>query len=508
MANTQDNTNKIRFLTAVISFLLSVFAIYSDDLINSDGILYIETAEAFLQGGLAESVNLYDWPLFSICIAFVHQLTYLPLELSAYAINILFFVLLTDSLVLVCKKILANQQHLLIAVLIILCFITLNDYRSYVIRDIGYWCFSLLSLYRFIQFVELPNFKNATFWQLVAIAATLFRIEGIILLLTLPLYVVFTSPLKMAFKQLIKLNYLLIISIVIGSIVSISLSGVTVSFGKISNVLTYINPDNFLDTFSAKTSIIENQILNKYSADYSTLILSSGLLVMLFYKLTKAISVGYLGLFVISFYQQKFIPPGHYRNLLVYFLLLNIGILVVFMFNQFFVSKRYAIVALLSLLLLLIPRLCQFVQQSWQQKDRFWITIIILVLLVNFVAGITKSNSKRYVKNTAIWASQNLPVQSKVLTDDEYIHYYYRKHQLENNLTRFHIGSYNHPTNYYNFNHIVSRYQQYDYLILVEKRKNTSLKKMKSGMQLKRIFSQKNARGDKASVYQVVSTQE
>jgi len=505
MDNTPDNSTKIRFFTAIVSLLLSLFAVYSDDLINSDGILYIETAEAFLQGGLAETVKLYNWPFFSICIAFIHQLTQLPLELSAYLINILLFVLLTDSLVLLSKKTLANQQQLFIAALIMLCFITLNDYRSFVIRDIGYWAFCLLGLYRFIKFIELPSFKNATFWQLAIITATLFRIEGAILLVCLPLYALFTTPLTIGLKQWLKLNYVVIFSLVIGSIVSMSLTGFAESFGKLATVVNYIEPDKFLANFTARSSIVEHQVLNKYSADYSGLILSSGLLVMLFYKLIKALTVGYLALYIASHFKYKLSPPSAYRNLFIYFFLINIGILAIFMFNHFFTSKRYAIIAILALLLLLLPRLCQLIQQIWQQKKWPWVTIIALVLTINFVAGITKSNSKRYVKNTAIWASQNLPAESKILTDDEYINYYYRTRQPEHQLTRLDIGSYNNAYHRYEFEKITSSYQQFDYLILVEKRKNKALPIMKENMQLEPIFSQQNARGDKASVYQVIS---
>ena len=100
MELTNSNTLfKIRAFTALASLLLSVFAYYSNDIINNDGILYMNMAEAFLQGGLAETVKLFNWPFFSILVASIHQLTSLPLETSANILNALLFVLLLDTLI-------------------------------------------------------------------------------------------------------------------------------------------------------------------------------------------------------------------------------------------------------------------------------------------------------------------------------------------------------------------------------------------------------------------------
>lgn len=508
MEQNNYNLTKLRFGTALISLLLSVFVIYSDDLINRDGILYIETAEAFLQGGLADALDVYNWPFFSIFIALVHQLTSLPLELSAYIINTLFFVLLTDTLVLLSYKILPNKQQLLIAALIILCFSTLNEYRSYIIRDIGYWYFCCLILFRFIQFIEIPTLRNASIWQLVAVMAILFRVEATVIVLLLPLYLAFSFPIKAAIQSILKLNYIFILSLVIGSFYVIGFTESVITFNKLDDLLAYIDINDLLGKFNEKAEIIEHQILIKYSASYSAFILSFGLIGMLFYKLMKALTIGYLGLYIFSWWKQKQIQLSPYAGLILYFFLLNILILSAFMFKEFFISKRYAIIAILSILILIIPRLTLLFHQSSSKRNNRALTIISFVLLVSFIDGIHKSNSKHYVKNTAIWASKNLPSNSDVLTDDVFINYYYRTHLLteKNNLTHLNIGAYNSARKRYALDKFKSSFYKYDYLILVEKHRNEKLKKLLELMQLERIYSESNARGDMASIYRVVST--
>ncbi|HHA19656.1 MAG TPA: hypothetical protein ENK70_08130, partial [Methylophaga sp.] len=89
---------------ALISLLLSILALYSDDIINSDGIMYIELSQAYLDGGLIASAKVYNWPFFSILVALIHQITQLSLETSTYVLNTILFVLLTDVLVLISNK--------------------------------------------------------------------------------------------------------------------------------------------------------------------------------------------------------------------------------------------------------------------------------------------------------------------------------------------------------------------------------------------------------------------
>ena len=506
MELTNSNTLfKIRAFTALASLLLSVFAYYSNDIINNDGILYMNMAEAFLQGGLAETFKLFNWPFFSILVASIHQLTSLPLETSANILNALLFVLLLDTLILISKKFQLNPQQLAVAAMLFICFQSFNEYRDFIIRDFGYWAFSTLALYRFILFLEKPSITNATLWQLIAVAAVLFRVEGIVILLGLPLYLfIYHSP-KVALKQIVKLNYLFILAIISVTVFTIELSGISAAFNKITTVTKYISPDVFLDRFNQKTSIIETQVLNQYSVKYSAFILSSGLIFMLCYKVIKALSLGYLGLFLFSWWQKNKIPAVPYRNLIIYFAALNIVILLTFLFHEYFMSRRYAMVTLISLLLLMLPRLTDLIVQAWTARNKWLLAVIGLVLLIGLVDGITQSRSKAYIKETAIWASQNLPANSTAITDNTIIQYYYQSHQPKAALSKVWVGAYSSNGYQDNFEKILKTSLNYDYLIVVEKYNNIKIKKLLATMKLEQIYSQETKRHNKASVYKILT---
>ena len=508
MEPTNSNTLfKIRAFTALASLFLSVFAYYSTDIINNDGILYMGMAEAYFQGGLSGMMKYsgFNWPFFPILVSYIHQLTLLPMETSAYILNALLFVLLLDTLILISRKFQLTSQQLAIAALLFICFQSFNEYRDYIIRDFGYWAFCSLALYRFILFLEKPSITNATLWQLVAVMAVLFRVEGIVILLGLPLYLfIYHSP-KVAVKQSVKLNYLFILAVLAVTVLTIEMSGISAAFSKIVTVTNYINPDIFLDTFREKAAIIETQVLNQYSASYSAFILSSGLIFMLCYKVIKAISFGYLGLFLFSRWQKNKIQAVPYRSLIIYFAALNIVILLAFLFHEYFMSRRYAMVTLISLLLLMLPRLTDLISQAWTSRNKGLLAVICIILLIGLVDGIHQSRSKAYIKETAIWASQNLPENSTVITDDRIIQYYYQSHQPKAALSKVWVDSYHNDAYQNSFNQIEKNYLNYDYLIVVEKRKNKKIKQLLATMKLEQIYSQETKRQNKASVYKILA---
>lgn len=483
------NISKIRLHTALLSLVLSVLSFYLDDIINRDGIKYVNMAEIFLSSGFNDAAQIMGWPFFSILIAYIHKITTLPFEYSAYLINSFLFVLVTDSFILLSNRILQNKQHLIYSSLFILCFYSLNEYRDFIIRDVGYWAFCSLSLLHFIHFLESPSWKNALFWQLLTIVSILFRIEGIIILLALPLYLFSYRSLKLAFYQASQLYFLLLTSLLLIGLFSLGLADVSSLIERLASERHYSGLLHLFDVFNHKVNIISSQVLNKHSQEYAALILGSGLLVMLIYKLIKGVTIAYLGLYFISRWQQKNTFQFPYQYLLTYFLFLNILILVAFLFHGYFMSTRYMILTLLTALLLMLPRLCDFIESLWLTRNKRMLTLVGLILFIGLVDSVTSSRSKSYIKATAIWAGQNLPENVSILTDNTFIRYYFNSQKPTSNL--------------YLENNI-NTYKKYNYLIVVEKRHNKELKEMLQQMDIQSQYSLENKRGDKTTIYKVL----
>jgi hypothetical protein len=484
----QDDIAKIRIGVALAGALLSFIAVYFDDLINADGVLYINMASAFLNGGLEETAKLHNWPAFSIMLAYIHKLTTIPLETSAYLLNGLLFALLNDTLIRISHKILPNKNQLLIAALFIICFQPINEYRDFVIRDIGYWAFIALSLYYFILYLKTPTLKIATIWQLVAIMSVLFRIEGIVILLGLPLFLFATQKPSYGLKRLLLLNYLFIISLLPITLMTLNSFSSHGAFNKIDAFSFYTNIDHFSAQLNDSIATIKTQILNKYSEQYAGIILISGLLAMLAYKLIHALNLGYILLYIISWHGQKQTRKNPTRSLLYYFSILNVLILTVFVLQQYFVTTRYTVMALISFLLLMLPILCGYLEAAWINRKRFIMTIASTILIINLADSLIQSNSKSYIKDAAIWAAENLPQESTILTDETIIQYYAKANKTGTNIS---VGNLN-------------THRNYDYTIAIKKKSDTKNGNSSSIEKLESVYNKQNKRGDRIDIYKSI----
>lgn len=483
------NFNQIRLLTAVSSLVLSVLAFYFNDIINRDGVMYMEMVEAYLDGGLQAMASIYDWPFFTMLVAWFSKGLSLPTELAASGLNCILFVIFTDALLLISRRILPNLQQVTIAGILILCFYSINEYRDYIIRDIGYWAFSTLALYQLIQYLDKPGLKYALLWQVCAMVALLFRIEGMVLLLVLPLFVLFSQPTRAGLTKLLQLNSLLIPVTLIVSTAALTATGWVEAFDKLSNYLAYLNTEALQQQLEQRLTILEEKVLHPFSAEYSGLILFSGLFVMLLYKLLEGLSIGYTLLLILAWWQVQETVTSRHLGLIFWFVLINLVILMAFTFKQYFVVSRYCIMAIIGLFLLILPYLTKLIAQSWQQH-RYWLTGFIgFVVLAGVIDTFHTTNSKTYIKDTAIWASHNLDNSDKILTDDEFLQYYLKREQTPVSISYRRQG--------------LGNYRAFDYLLLVEKHRSLQVKPIK-GIELELVYQRENRRGNKASVYRVI----
>jgi hypothetical protein len=508
------NSTRVRIFTVLVSLLLSLQAVYFDDIINRDGIMYLQMVEAYLSGGLAATRIIFDWPAFPILVAWVHQITTFSIETSAFLTNSILFLLLTDALVLISGLIVSSQRQLIIASILILGFTPINEYRDFISRDVGYWAFSSLALYQFMLFIKSPNYKTATLWQVFMLIAILFRIEGSVILLALPLFLLFSRKPSEGLKRIIQASYLQIITL--AAIVAFLLSqpDLMASFGKLSSISNYLDLSVYTNRLSQYTDVIEHQILNQYSEGYAAFILISGLLAMFAYKILKFFSVSYLIVYFVT--ASKTLPPHakQLQQLLLYFFALNILILIAYLFKNYFISSRYTLMALISLLLIVMHSLSHGIERLWLGKNKVLLSVIAFALFYSVADTSTQSNRKTYIKDVAVWAAHNLPDDSLVMTDDHFILHYFDAEKTAASLCVKQL---------YKQSSFLKRYADtmpytsgpcadirsdsylyFDYIIVVEKRRTTGLKDFLKTLNITMIHHTGKENKNGASVYKVI----
>lgn len=485
---SQANLTQVRMLLAILSLLLSVMAFYRDALMNSDGILYMDMAEAYLSGGLAATAKLYNWPFFSILVAWIHQISGLALERVAQIINIVFFVVFTDAILLVSSRILENSKQLIIAAIFILCFITLNDYRPYIIRDMGYWAMILLSLYFMMKFIERPRWTTALNWQLVTALAFLFRIEAIAFFMLLPLATLTQFPIRQALKNSLKLYSGGIVVASIAAGLFLHQHGLTSAFGKVDEVIHFLNFEQIIERFNHHSNVLATEVLSPYAEDDSGTVLASGLIFMFLMKVLTGLSMSYIGVYLYSLYKAEpaRMASRGFHPVLIHFAIINIIVLLTFLFSSYFVSTRYVVVLLVALLIMMLPRLSQFVVLQLERRHYTSVCIVGVILILGLVDSMTSSVTKGYIKETAIWASQHLPENSTAVTDDIFIKYYFNA---------------NHPKAELTYSKKLRHTKHFDYIILIEKLKDRPYPKAITSSGI--IFHAENERGDRATIYKI-----
>lgn len=487
-SNFSLSFSQIRLITALISLLLSAAAYYYDDIINRDGVMYMEMVQAYFDGGLSSMATIYDWPFFAMITAWLSQLSGLPIELSANTLNSILFVVFTDALLLISHRLLPNLRQVGIAAVLILSFYSINDYRDFLIRDIGYWAFCSLALYQLMRYQLQPNLKTAIHWQLSALIAILFRVEGIILLLLMPFFALSSYRLKSSFLELARLHTLNLLIGLVLIIVTVSLTEWLNAFDKVSDYLAYLNTEALQLKLDERLNVLEKHILSPFSADYSALILFSGLSVMLVFKLLKGIT-GYYGLiWLVALKTATHVPAHRYRKLLWGFLAVNVLILLAFLFRQYFVVTRYCVMAIVGLFLLILPKMTQAIEAAWLNRRHGLFAFFAFLVFAGFVDAYHTTNSKSYIKNTAIWAQQNLKHNSLIATDDEFIQYYFKRN--------------NNQTIVYNPRGLKD-IERFDYLIRVEKKGAKTLAQLYEITTVEIVYELHNRRGNKAKVYRI-----
>ena len=290
LGHMPSSTMHIRLLLAVLSLLLSAYALIADDIINSDGILYMQMAEAYMQGGLAAMASLYDWPFFALLVGIISQLSGLHPETSAALLNALLFVVFTDALLLIARQLLPAGRQLGIAALLILLFYSINDYRDFIIRDIGYWAFISLALLQFLYFLREPHWQSALLWQFFGLVALLFRIEASIILLLMPLFLWFSQRQQPLSKSFLQLYSLLILAGLLAVIAMIAGAGWAAAFGKLGSIVNYLDFAGFQERFEPHAQVIAEKILHPVADDEAGRVLFFGLMGMLMMQLLLGLS--------------------------------------------------------------------------------------------------------------------------------------------------------------------------------------------------------------------------
>ena len=415
-------------LVAVASLLLSLWLIIIDPLINRDAIIYLRSADAYLQHGFIASQELFGRPLISICFATIHQLTGLPLVLSGQLLNSLFYALLCVSFVATVGTLGGDRRVQLFAAMVILSHPMINDHRSSIMRDPAYWAFIMLAFRELLLYTRGPSLSNQLRWLCYVAMASLFRFEGLFFAVLAPLSLLAMRDHPHKFKQCLRLW------IPQAIIVGLALAG-AIFYKSLMEPGSRLFPaiERYIrklfslpDAFAELSSSAGEIMLAHFSREDATLAVVTGLFSVLLINIVRAIMWPWA---LALLWGWKDNIAGRLRTndaiLLNSHILISLLYLTVFTLISRFMLERYAC-QIVILILLYIP----FILNSlWSDTGRPWKKVLIILVLTGVsVDSLTNSDHRKvFIRDANDWVVSHTPEHASLVTNNKYIAYFSKR---------------------------------------------------------------------------------
>lgn len=415
---------------ALASLLLSLWALYQDPVINTDGILYVDAAEDFARGDWSAGFGVYKWPFYSLVIASVSALTGITEGHAAYLVNASLYVLLVLGFISFVRVLGGSGRVLWLAAGVVLLHPELNAFRSFVIRDVGYWACYIWSLVFYLAYVHSGRSRLLWSGVLLAICAFLFRVEGIILLTLLPacVYVSRTGAGKRA-NAIILLAALATGAVVVAAPLWHYVSEVKTSTGDLlAHPLDHIaNSWQLLGAGVAdRLAALQREFPGVASYATAVPVYLTTVLAMALLESIRAVGVVFAGLVIYALCRNRTYIPEPFRSWWWFMIGIQAALVLQFGITNFFLAKRYP-VALALTFLPIVPFLLDDIWRRWETPGRknAWPALILVVLIaIQSLDGLNIGTRKHYLKDAGLWLRSNAPPGSSIYSNDRILLYY------------------------------------------------------------------------------------
>lgn len=497
--------NLIIFMTFLISLSLSFWTGYRDNVINPDGICYLLSAKSLSSGSIKEAMHFCPqahWPFYSILIYGIAKITHFSYLHAAQFLNAFFSLLSVSAFLFIIRELGANKWILILASFVFLFNHQLNVLRDNVIRDHGFWAFYLLSLLLILRFFNTSQYLYGLFWSASLFVATLFRIEGIIFLLFIPLIALFASSKNWSSR----LHAFILLNIPIICFALIATLWLQFNqkyqFNDLGRVYEAINQllhgwqKIRMQYLSVKLAIAHYVLPRESYADTGavTLIMELG---WYLYNIIITFSFGYTLLVCYAWWQGIVSFSKQAKWVVMSYLVLNACITLGFLAENLFISKRYLIAMALTLMIWVPFAVYDLIIKFHSTKHRIALLIILFFMGSSSISGIIEFGySKTYIKHAGQWIDENIPKNATLYANDFQLMYY--SHHFGDDIFKI-------LPNFLNIGVISQqRWQEYDYLALkLNNKEDAVTKEVLSEISMQPIKDFKNKRGNHIAIYQI-----
>lgn len=479
------------YLIFILAILVCCRVLYiQHGWITNDSILYFEMARHFATGDweAGKAVEGYTWGFYPGLIALVHVISGLGLQASANLLIVSFFILLVSGLMRLVRIAGGNESTQSYAVLLLLgSGYIVGDILPMASRDLGYWAVMTHAVNQLILFYQHGRWKYAIHWQLLGLLAMLFRIEGAVQLLVLPL-VGFMFSAKAS--RMIKSYALLIAGMLCLPLVMLFSSLSLDDLGRVKELFTGLQDIqlNVQQNLSQRVQVMRDQVIGEPFQEYAWV---TFLLAYFSIATLKCLSVAGWSPTLLAFAERhsikKSMEPVAYKILLFWMLLSwLIGCLITFKVNL--LSARY--VALFGFVLIIfasfaLQRLLHD-KRPMKLSRQAILTLSVIILMVGFVSNVKSKPETFYYEIDAVSY-----VKSRLMPGDQVLY--------SSAKQRFYAGAAFDTRFDYSWEALDKRIaagelQQYEYILLKfgdsidEQKKLAQLRRQLTAFKLEKVF--------------------
>ncbi len=423
------------FCSAFISVLLSVWCVYIDPIVNNDGIQYFRVAAGLLSGQWQEAIAIHHWPFYSMLIAATSKLTGLNIEISAHVVNTGLFVLLVVGFIAAVVELGGDRRVVVFAALVILLLPGLNKYRSYVIRDTGYLAFYIWSLVFLFRCWQHPTGKSILGWLVCTFTAFLFRIEGVVFLLFMPAIMLAHRFRNSTVYRLSALVTLILLGILLFSVFSLwtlsselgadqadvlsrPLSSMALAWERIGSELWF------------KLHALRQEFLGEFSGKYVYAVFILTLITIVVFEVLRKLVIVYALLGIHAVWRDLAFPRMTLRPLWAGLILVNLLILIIFTVTKLFLTGRYTLGLVLTIMLA-VPFSLSYFYGRWREHhpgmpsvNRWTFPVLAVICLAVGVKGLDRFTDKAYLKTAGRWVAALSVTNAKLYSNNRTLIYY------------------------------------------------------------------------------------
>lgn len=427
----------IRLITMLASLMLSALAVLLNDLPNTDAYTYVKAAELALQHGPSAAFAHYQWAQLPLMMSAVHYVTGMSLFAAANVLNALLFALLSVCFVSIVAAMTPSRRVIWLAVVCILLYPHLNEFRAYIIRDIGYLAFCLLAIYYLIVYTESLRLRFGLYFLTSCLAAACFRPEALLFLFLTPIAVLVPKHSRVNLRQraFLRLQTLsLLVIAAVGGILAFVAFDVT---AQLSTFLSIYQPflSNLAPLFGADAPMLEQAVFGDYAAqfvgDYTAIFLLIGLMAVLIACIVDSLGLAVVPLLVYGAIRRFVRLPQPALAVIVCWLAVAALILVMFILLTRFVTTRYTLL-LAVLVLVFVPFV---IDRGWSLaasagRKGFGRWMAVLLVFAALDAHLSFGASKVHLEQASLWINTSTRPGAALLTNE--IHIAYQSGRVDN----------------------------------------------------------------------------